>query len=105
MTPRENNYSMPAEWSKHECCWMQWPHDNPDFKGYGGIPSWSHFDIETGKEKPEQAKEKLKDKLKKIIIFNIIHHNNRQIVRLEIYYYYRNYFQKKKIKKKHYFKH
>ena len=49
MTPRENNYSMPAEWGKHECCWMQWPHDNPDFKGYGGIPSWSHFDIEKGR--------------------------------------------------------
>jgi len=32
MNPREKNYRMPAEWEKHACCWMQWPHDNPEFK-------------------------------------------------------------------------
>ena len=49
MNPKEKNYYMPAEWGKHECCWMQWPHENPDFKSYAEIPSWSHFDIEKGR--------------------------------------------------------
>ena len=49
MNPKEKNYYMPAEWGKHECCWMQWPHENPDFKSYAEIPTWSHFDIEKGR--------------------------------------------------------
>ena len=49
MTPKEKNYHMPAEWEEHECCWMQWPHDNPDFSGYGSVPTWSHFDVEKGR--------------------------------------------------------
>ena len=49
MNPKEKNYYMPAEWGKHECCWMQWPHENLDFKSYAEIPSWSHFDIEKGR--------------------------------------------------------
>ncbi len=40
---------MPAEWYPHECCWMQWPYNNPNHDGYGAIPSWSHFDFEKGK--------------------------------------------------------
>ena len=39
MSPKEQNYSMPAEWEEHECCWMQWPHDNQDFDGYGSVPN------------------------------------------------------------------
>jgi agmatine deiminase len=49
MTPKNQNYRMPGEWEKHTCCWMQWPHDNPNFKSYAKIPSWSHFDIEKGR--------------------------------------------------------
>ena len=49
MTPKDDNYIMPAEWEQHECCWMQWPHDNSEFKGYAEVPTWSHFDIEKGR--------------------------------------------------------
>ena len=49
MTPKKNNYRMPAEWEPHECCWMQWPYENPNHNGYGSIPSWSHFDFEKGR--------------------------------------------------------
>jgi len=49
MNPREKNYCMPAEWEKHACCWMQWPHDNPEFNSYAEVPTWSHFDIEKGR--------------------------------------------------------
>ena len=49
MNPKEKKYHMPAEWGQHECCWMQWPHENPNFKSYAEIPSWSHFDIEKGR--------------------------------------------------------
>ena len=49
MTPKKNNYRMPAEWEPHECCWMQWPYNNPNHDGYGVIPSWSHFDFEKGR--------------------------------------------------------
>ncbi len=34
MAPKDKNYIMPAEWEQHECCWMQWPHDNPEFNSY-----------------------------------------------------------------------
>ena len=49
MNPREKNYRMPAEWEKHACCWMQWPHNNPEFNSYAEISTWSHFDIEKGR--------------------------------------------------------
>ena len=49
MTPKDQNYRMPGEWESHACCWMQWPHDNPNFKSYAEVPSWSHFDIEKGR--------------------------------------------------------
>ena len=49
MTPKDKNYKMPAEWEKHKCCWMQWPHNNPNFNSYAEVPSWSHFDIEKGR--------------------------------------------------------
>ena len=48
-TPKELNYYMPAEWQMHECCWMQWPYENPKHNSYGAIPSWSHFDFEKGR--------------------------------------------------------
>ncbi len=48
-TPKELNYYMPAEWQMHECCWMQWPYENPKHNSYGAIPAWSHFDFEKGK--------------------------------------------------------
>ena len=47
--PKELNYYMPAEWHPHECCWMQWPYENPKHNSYGAIPAWSHFDFEKGK--------------------------------------------------------
>tara|TARA_B100000029_G_scaffold478431_1_gene524491 strand:- start:2211 stop:3257 length:1047 start_codon:yes stop_codon:yes gene_type:complete len=47
--PIKNNFYMPAEWYPHECCWMQWPHENPHHEGYGSIPSWSYFDLEKGR--------------------------------------------------------
>ena len=49
ITPKEKNYYMPAEWHTHECCWMQWPYENPNHDGYGAVPSWSHFDFEKGR--------------------------------------------------------
>jgi len=49
MTPKDQNYRMPGEWESHACCWMQWPHDNPNFKSYAEVPSWSHFDIGKGR--------------------------------------------------------
>ena len=49
MTPKDQNYRMPGEWEKHACCWMQWPHVNPEFKSYAAVPSWTHFDIEKGR--------------------------------------------------------
>jgi len=49
MTPKDKNYIMPAEWEQHECCWMQWPHNNPEFNSYAEVPTWSHFDIEKGR--------------------------------------------------------
>jgi len=49
MTPSKKNYRMPAEWELHQCCWMQWPYENPNHNGYGSIPSWSHFDFEKGR--------------------------------------------------------
>ena len=47
--PKNQGYQMPAEWEQHECCWMQWPHDNTEFNSYAEVPSWSHFDIEKGR--------------------------------------------------------
>ena len=49
MTPKEKNYRMPAEWEHHECCWMQWPYENPKLNSYGAVPTWSHFDFEKGR--------------------------------------------------------
>ena len=50
-TPIENSYSMPAEWFPHECCWMQWPHEDPNRNSYLEVESWSHFDFEKGRHK------------------------------------------------------
>ena len=35
---------MPPEWYQHECCWMQWPHEDPNRNSYLEVESWSHFD-------------------------------------------------------------
>ena len=48
-TPKEKNFYMPPEWYQHECCWMQWPYNNPNHDGYGTVPSWSHFDFDKGR--------------------------------------------------------
>ena len=42
--PSDKNYIMPAEWSNHDCCWMQWPTDVTG--DYSEIESWAHFDLE-----------------------------------------------------------
>ena len=33
---------MPAEWSEHECCWMQWPTEIPEFVR---AENWYQFDL------------------------------------------------------------
>ena len=48
ITPKNLNYYMPAEWYPHQCCWMQWPYENPKHD-YGTVPSWSHFDFDKGR--------------------------------------------------------
>ena len=42
---------MPPEWYEHECCWMQWPHEDPNRNSYLEVESWSHFDFEKGRHK------------------------------------------------------
>ena len=37
---------MPAEWSEHECCWMQWPTEMIPSKD---AVSWAHFDLGKGR--------------------------------------------------------
>ena len=45
-TPKDSSYFMPAEWSEHECCWMQWPTAmTPSEEAV----SWSHFDLDKGR--------------------------------------------------------
>ena len=45
-SPQSLNYYMPPEWYQHECCWMQWPHEDPNRNSYLEVESWSHFDFE-----------------------------------------------------------
>ena len=75
MTPKEKNYHMPAEWEEHECCWMQWPHDNSDFSGYGSVPTWSHFDVEKGRIAWANVASKISEFEK---VKMIVHPNNIQ---------------------------
>ena len=49
--PQSLNYYMPPEWCQHECCWMQWPHEDPNRNSYLEVESWSHFDFEKGRHK------------------------------------------------------
>ncbi len=37
---------MPAEWSEHECCWMQWPTTMTPSED---AVTWSHFDLKKGR--------------------------------------------------------
>ena len=66
---------MPAEWEEHECCWMQWPHDNPKFSGNVNIPTWSHFDIEKGRIAWANVASKISEFEK---VKMIVHPNNIQ---------------------------
>ena len=50
-TPSESLFYMPPEWYPHECCWMQWPHEDPNRNSYLEVESWSHFDFEKGRHK------------------------------------------------------
>ena len=75
MTPKEKNYHIPAEWEEHECCWMQWPHDNPVFSGYGTVPTWSHFDVEKGRIAWANVASKISEFEK---VKMIVHPNNIQ---------------------------
>ena len=50
-SPQSLNYYMPPEWYQHECCWMQWPHEDPNRNSYLEVESWSHFDFEKGRHK------------------------------------------------------
>ena len=50
-SPQSLNYYMPPEWYQHECCWMQWPHEDPNRNSYLEVESWSHFDFEKGRYK------------------------------------------------------
>ena len=47
--PKLQNFFMPPEWHPHECCWMQWPHENINIDSYGEVPTWSNFDINKGR--------------------------------------------------------
>ncbi|MDZ8118969.1 agmatine deiminase family protein [Pontiella agarivorans] len=33
-TPKSDGYYMPAEWHKHEACWMAWPYDKIAWRGH-----------------------------------------------------------------------
>ena len=45
-TPNDFSYYMPAEWSEHECCWMQWPTTMTPSED---AVTWSHFDLKKGR--------------------------------------------------------
>ena len=45
-TPKDFSYYMPAEWSEHECCWMQWPTIMTPSED---AVTWSHFDLDKGR--------------------------------------------------------
>ena len=49
--PKQQKFFMPPEWYPHECCWMQWPHEDPNRNSYLEVESWSHFDFEKGRHK------------------------------------------------------
>ena len=42
MTPRAQNYAMPAEWAPHDGCWMIWP-ERPDNWRLGAKPAQAAF--------------------------------------------------------------
>ncbi|MDF7826379.1 agmatine deiminase family protein [Pontiellaceae bacterium B12227] len=33
-TPKADGFHMPAEWQKHEACWMAWPYDETAWRGH-----------------------------------------------------------------------
>jgi agmatine deiminase len=33
-TPRDDGFFMPAEWRRHEACWMAWPYDETAWRGH-----------------------------------------------------------------------
>lgn len=44
-TPRQLDYRMPAEWSRHEATWLAWPHNPEDWPGkFQAIP-WLYAEI------------------------------------------------------------
>jgi len=44
-TPRQLHYRMPAEWSRHEATWLDWPHNPEDWPGkFQAIP-WLYGEI------------------------------------------------------------
>ena len=49
--PKKQKFFMPPEWYSHECCWMQWPHEELNRNSYLEVESWSHFDFEKGRHK------------------------------------------------------
>ena len=49
--PKKQKFFMPPEWYSHECCWMQWPHEDLNRNSYLEVESWSHFDFEKGRHK------------------------------------------------------
>jgi|TARA_B110000967_G_scaffold209825_1_gene267906 agmatine deiminase len=46
LKPIDLKFRMPAEWSEHECCWMQWPTATTPA---GETPGWSNFNLENGR--------------------------------------------------------
>jgi agmatine deiminase len=45
MTPRQQNYRMPAEWAPHSATWIAWPHNAEDWPGkFQPIP-WVYAEI------------------------------------------------------------
>jgi agmatine deiminase len=47
VTPRAQNYAMPAEWAPHEGCWMIWP-ERPDNWRLGAKPAQAAFAVVAG---------------------------------------------------------
>ena len=67
--PKKRKFFMPPEWYSHECCWMQWPHEDLNRNSYLEVESWSHFDFEKGRHKWAEVAKAISDfeKVKMIV--------------------------------------
>ncbi len=90
-SPQSLNYYMPPEWHQHECCWMQWPHEDPNRNSYLEVESWSYFDFEKGRHKWAEVAKSISnfEKVKMIVhpmdikIAKTILHNSIEICEIK----------------------